>query len=107
VGRLTSRPGDEPARDQAAGDPTTSVYRRSQVALAAAFVMLAGAVVAFALHARVIGIVLLVLMLLCGMGSFFFSVVFRNRAVAEARQARREQMARTAASRKSNRRQAQ
>ena len=81
----------------------TGVYRRSQTTLAAAFVMLAGALVAFALHARTVGIVLLVLMLLCGMASFFFSVVFRNRAVAEARQARREQAARAAARRKSSR----
>ena len=84
-------------------DQATGVYRRSQTTLAAAFVMLAGALVAFALHARVVGIVLLVLMLLCGMASFFFSVVFRNRAVAEARQARRAQAARAAAPRKSSR----
>ena len=82
---------------------TSGMYRRSQTTLAAAFVMLAGALVAFAMHARTIGIVLLVLMLLCGMASFFFSVVFRNRAVAEARQARREQAARAAARRKSSR----
>ena len=83
-------------------DQATGMYRRSQTTLAAAFVMLAGALVAFALHARTVGIVLLVLMLLCGMASFFFSVVFRNRAVAEARQARRDQAARAAARRKSS-----
>ncbi|HEY0716074.1 MAG TPA: hypothetical protein VGD68_00525, partial [Streptosporangiaceae bacterium] len=55
------------------------------------------------LHARAVGIVLLVLMLLCGMGSFFLSVIFRNRAVAQARSARREQAARSTASRKSTR----
>jgi hypothetical protein len=75
-------------------------YRRSQVALGGAFVMLIGAVIAFALHARAAGIVLLVLMLLGGMASFWFSVTFRNRAVAEARAARQEQAAQAAASRK-------
>jgi hypothetical protein len=65
--------------------------------------MLVGAVVAFALHARVAGIVLLVGMLLCGMASFFFSVKFRNRAVADARAARAEQAARVTANRKSAR----
>ena len=62
------------------------------------FVMLIGAVIAFALHARAVGIVLLVLMLLGGMASFYFSVKFRNRAVAEARAARQEQAARAAVS---------
>lgn len=103
MGRLTGRSGAEPGRSQPGGDPIATVYRRSQLALGAAFVMLVGAVVAFALHARVVGIVLLVLMLLCGMGSFFLSVVFRNRALAAARSARREQLARTTASRKSTR----
>lgn len=100
MGGLTGRPGADPAGGQAAADPVTGLYRRSQVALTAAFVMLAGALVAFAMHARTIGIVLLVLMLLCGMASFCFSVVFRNRAVA---QARREQAARAAGQRKSSR----
>jgi hypothetical protein len=78
-----------------APDPVTAgLYRRSQLALGAAFVVLVGAVVAFALHARTVGIVLLVLMLLGGMASFWFSVKFRNRAVAQAREARREQAAR-------------
>jgi hypothetical protein len=74
------------------------LQRRSQLALGAAFVMLIGAVIAFALHARPVGIVLLVLMLLGGMASFWFSVKFRNRAVAEARVARQAQAARAAAS---------
>jgi hypothetical protein len=103
VGRLTGRPGAGPGRGQPAADPIATSYRRSQLALGAAFAMLLGAVIAFAVGARVVGIVLLVLMLLCGMGSFFFSVVFRNRAVAQARSARREQAARTAASQKSAR----
>jgi hypothetical protein len=84
---------------------TAGLYRRSQLALGAAFVMLVGAVVAFALHARTVGIVLLVLMLLGGMASFWFSVKFRNSAVAQAREARREQAARAARNGKSGRRQ--
>jgi hypothetical protein len=100
---LTGRPGAKPGRSRPGGDPVATVYRRSQIALGASFAMLVGAVIAFALHARVVGIVLLVLMLLCGMGSFFLSVIFRNRAVAQARSARREQVARTTASRKSTR----
>jgi uncharacterized membrane protein (UPF0136 family) len=82
---------------------TAGLYRRSQLALGAAFVVLVGAVVAFALHARVVGIVLLVLMLLGGMASFYFSVQFRNRAVAEARVARQQQAARAAGNRKPSR----
>ncbi len=62
--------------------------------------MLIGAVVAFVLHARVVGIVLLVFMLLGGMASFYFSVQFRNRAVAQARAARQEQAARAVRTRK-------
>ena len=101
---LTGRPGGKPGRqDQTGGDPVNRLYRRSQIVLTAAFVMLVGAVVAFALHARVVGIVLLVLMLLCGMASFFFSVMFRNRAVAAARKARQEQAARAAGNRKPSR----
>ena len=76
---------------------------RFQLALGAAFVVLIGAVVAFVLHARVVGIVLLVLMLLGGMASFYFSVQFRNRAVAQARAARQEQAARAAGNRKASR----
>ncbi|HEX3752771.1 MAG TPA: hypothetical protein VHW06_19540 [Streptosporangiaceae bacterium] len=99
MGGLTGRPSGNagPAPDQV----TAGLYRRSQLALGAAFVMLVGAVVAFALHARTVGIVLLVLMLLGGMGSFWFSVKFRNRAVAEAREARREQAVRAGGNRKS------
>ncbi|HXP58023.1 MAG TPA: hypothetical protein VN847_23880 [Streptosporangiaceae bacterium] len=108
MGGLTGRPAGNsgpaagntgPAPDQV----TAGLYRRSQLALGAAFVVLVGAVVAFALHARTVGIVLLVLMLLGGMASFWFSVKFRNRAVAEAREARREQAVRVARNRKSGR----
>ena len=98
MARLTGHPGREPKSDGSAADPIAALYRRSQLVLGAAFVMLVGAVVAFALHARVVGIVLLVLMLLCGMASFFFSVRFRNQAVAAAREARREQAERVARS---------
>lgn len=94
---LTGRPRREPGQDQAAQDAIASLQTRSQVALGGAFVMLIGAVIAFALHARAVGIVLLVLMLLGGMASFWFSVKFRNRAVAEARVARQAQAARAAA----------
>ena len=101
---LTGRSGGKPGhRDRRAGDPVNGLYRRSQLVLTAAFVMLVGAVVAFALHAKVVGIVLLVLMLLCGMASFFFSVMFRNRAVAAAREARQEQAARLTRNRKPSR----
>jgi uncharacterized membrane-anchored protein len=94
---------DQPGTTGPADQSTAAMYRRSQVALGAAFIMLVGAVVAFALHARVVGIVLLVLMLLGGMASFYFSVQFRNRAVAQARSARQEQAARAAATRKPSR----
>ena len=102
---LSSRPGREPGQDQdqAAPDAIADLQRRSQFALGGAFAVLIGAVIAFALHARAVGIVLLVLMLLGGMASFYFSVMFRNRAVAQARAARQEQAARVAASRKPNR----
>jgi uncharacterized membrane-anchored protein len=101
-------PGQKGQPDQKGqkGQPdqsTAALYRRSQLALGAAFVVLIGAVVAFVLHARVVGIVLLVLMLLGGMASFYFSVQFRNRAVAEARVARQQQAARAAATRKPSR----
>ena len=105
---LSSRPGRKPGQpgepgQQAPEAAIAELQRRSQYALGAAFVVLVGAVVAFALHARAVGIVLLVLMLLGGMASFWFSVQFRNRAVAEARAARQEQAARVAATRKPNR----
>jgi uncharacterized membrane-anchored protein len=101
VGRLNGQSGAEPDPGQTPEAALAHLQRRSQLALGAAFVMLVGAVIAFALHARAVGIVLLVLMLLGGMASFWFSVKFRNRAVAEARVARREQAARAAASRNS------
>src|ERR1700761_9260217 len=103
MARLTGHPGREPKSDGSAADPIAGLYRRSQLALGAAFVMLVGAVVAFALHARTVGIVLLVLMLLGGMASFWFSVKFRNRAVAEAREVRREQAVRAARNGRSRR----
>lgn len=95
TGRGPGGPGEPGPEAAIAG-----LQRRSQLALGGAFVMLVGAVIAFALHARAAGIVLLVLMLLGGMASFWFSVKFRNAAVAEARAARQEQAARAAASRK-------
>ena len=103
---LSSRPGrgpDEPGQPQAPETAIADLQRRSQFALGAAFVVLIGAVIAFALHARAVGIVLLVLMLLGGMASFYFSVKFRNRAVAEARAARQEQAVRAAARKKPTR----
>jgi uncharacterized membrane-anchored protein len=109
AGLIPDRKGQQPGQpgqpaQQGQPDPNTAaLYRRSQLALGAAFVVLIGAVVAFVLHARVVGIVLLVLMLLGGMASFYFSVQFRNRAVAQARAARAEQAARVAATRKPSR----
>jgi uncharacterized membrane protein len=93
VGRLNrpAGPGTTPGTTPEAA--LADLQTRSQLALGAAFVMLIGAVIAFALHARPVGIVLLVLMLLGGMASFWFSVKFRNRAVAEARAARQAQAA--------------
>ena len=99
MGRLNGQPGAEPGPGPAPEAAIAGLQRRSQLALGGAFVMLIGAVIAFALHARAVGIALLVLMLLGGMASFYFSVKFRNRAVAEARAARQEQAARAAASR--------
>jgi uncharacterized membrane-anchored protein len=108
AGLIPGQPGqqDQPSQPGQKGQPdqgTAALYRRSQLALGAAFVVLIGAVVAFVLHARVVGIVLLVLMLLGGMASFYFSVQFRNRAVAQARAVRAEQAARVAATRKPSR----
>jgi len=103
VAGLSSRPGREPGQTQAPEAAIAGLQRRSQLALGAAFALLTGAVIAFALHARAVGIVLLVLMLLGGIASFWFSVKFRNRAVAEARVARQAQAARAAASQKSAR----
>jgi hypothetical protein len=103
VGRLTIRPGAEPGQATTADGQVAGLYRRSQLALGAAFVMLVGAVVAFALHARVVGIAALVLMLLGGVASFYFSVQFRNRAVAQARVARQQQAARAATTGKPSR----
>jgi hypothetical protein len=104
MGGLTGQPSGN-AGPAAPDQVTAGLYRRSQLALGAAFVMLVGAVVAFALHARTVGIVLLVLMLLGGMASFWFSVKFRNSAVAQAREARREQAAAAARNGKSGRQQ--
>ncbi len=75
-------------------DPIESMHRASQATLVAAFVMLAGAFVAFAAKAHGIALVLLVLMLVCAMASSGFAVVFRNRAQAAARAARAQQATR-------------
>ena len=56
----------------------------------AALIMLAGAIVAFAAKAQAIALVFLVLMLACAVGSCVFAVMFRKRAVAAARAARRQ-----------------
>ena len=88
---MNGQPGANPGPGQAPEAAMAVPYRRSQIALGAAFVMLVGAVIAFATHARTVGIILLVLMLLGGMVSFWFSVKFRNQAVAEARAARQAQ----------------
>ena len=71
-----------------AADPIEGMHARSRAALAAAFVMLAGAAVAFAVKAHIAAIVLLAVMLACAMASFVFAVIFRNRAVAMARASR-------------------
>jgi hypothetical protein len=103
AGQGPASPGTTPGTAQETAPGTTpeavlaDLQRRSQLALGAAFVVLIGAVIAFALGARPVGIVLLVLMLLGGMASFWFSVKFRNRAVAEAGVARQAQAARAAA----------
>jgi hypothetical protein len=97
VGRLNRQASQREASPPTPEAALADLQRRSQLALGAAFVVLIGAVVAFALGARPVGIVLLVLMLLGGMASFWFSVQFRNRAVAEARVARQAQAARAAA----------
>ena len=70
--------------------PVAGTYARSQATLVAALVMLAGAIVAFAAKAPAIALVFLVLMLACAMVSCVFAVMFRNRAVAAARAARRQ-----------------
>ncbi len=69
------------------------MLRRSVLAIVAALVFLAGAVAAFIAHASTVGVVFLLLMLVCSAASFVFSVGFRNRAVASAREARRERQA--------------
>jgi hypothetical protein len=79
-----------------ARDPIEIMHRASQATLVAAFVMLAGAIVAFAAKAHVIALTLLVLMLVLAMASSGFAVVFRNRAQAAARAARAQQGTRAA-----------
>jgi len=69
--------------------PIAGTHARAQATLVAAFVMLAGAVAAFAAKAQAVALVFLVLMLACAMVSCVFAVIFRNRAVAAARAARR------------------
>ena len=73
-----------------AREPITGMYRNGQAFLVAAFLMLAGAVVAFAAKAQAVALVFLVLMLACAMVSCVFAVIFRNRAVAAARAACRQ-----------------
>ena len=75
--------------------PIAGTHARSQATLMAAFVMLAGAVVAFAAKAQAVALVFLILMLACAMVSCVFAVIFRNRAVAAARAARRQAEQRT------------
>ena len=70
--------------------PIAGTYVWSRATLMAALIMLAGAVVAFAAKAQAIALVFLVLMLACAMVSCVFAVMFRNRAVAAARAARRQ-----------------
>jgi hypothetical protein len=79
-----------------ARDPIESMHRASQATLLAAFVMLAGAIAAFAAKAHPIALVFLVLMLVFAMASSGFAVVFRNRAQAAARAARAQQSTRPA-----------
>lgn len=73
-----------------APEPVAQMYRISRAALVAAFVMLGAAIVAFAAKAHAVALVFLVLMLACAMASSVFAVIFRNRAVAVAREARRQ-----------------
>jgi uncharacterized membrane protein len=73
-----------------AQDPIASMYRNSRSLLVAGLVMLGGALVAFAAKAHTVALVFLVLMLVCAMASSVFAVIFRNRAVATARAARRQ-----------------
>jgi hypothetical protein len=69
----------------------TRTYRRTVAALVAGVVMLAGAAAAFAAKVPVLGLVFLVAMLACCITGFVSAVTFRNRAVAQARAAVREQ----------------
>jgi hypothetical protein len=73
-----------------AREPIAGMHRNSQATLVAAFLMLAGAIVAYAAKAHVVALVFLVLMLVFAMVSCVFAVIFRNRAVAVARAARRQ-----------------
>jgi hypothetical protein len=73
-----------------AREPIAGMYRNSRATLVAAFLMLAGAIVAYAAKADVVALVFLVLMLVFAMVSCVFAVIFRNRAVAAARAARRQ-----------------
>lgn len=73
-----------------AREPIAGMHRNSQATLVAAFLMLPGAIVAYAAQAHVVALVFLVLMLVFAMVSCVFAVIFRNRAVAMARAARRQ-----------------
>jgi hypothetical protein len=67
------------------------MYRLTIVALLAGVIMLAGAAAAFAAKVPALGLVFLAAMLVCCMTGFVSAVIFRNRAVALARSAVREQ----------------
>jgi uncharacterized membrane-anchored protein len=69
----------------------TRTYRLTVGALLAGVIMLAGAAAAFAAKVPVLGLIFLVVMLACCITGFVCAVTFRNRAVAQARAAVREQ----------------
>ncbi|HEY4463784.1 MAG TPA: hypothetical protein VGN41_14065 [Streptosporangiaceae bacterium] len=69
----------------------TRTYRLTIAALLAGVIMLAGAAAAFAAKVPALGLVFLAAMLACCMTGFVCAVTFRNRALAQARAALREQ----------------
>ena len=69
----------------------TRTYRLTVAALLAGVIMLAGAAAAFAAKVPALGLAFLAAMLACCMTGFVGAVIFRNRAVAQARAAVREQ----------------
>jgi uncharacterized membrane-anchored protein len=72
----------------------TKTYRLAIRMVLAGFLMLIGAIAAFAAKAAALGWTFLVLMLAFGGAGFVCALRFRNRAVALAREARAEQKAR-------------